>query len=92
MISTRRLSTVALLVIGLLAIPLIAMQFTTQVNWALSDFVIMGVMLFAVGLGLQWVFRKIKTRWFWAVLILLTFLLVWGELALGIFATPVARS
>ena len=31
----------------ILSIPLVAMQFTKEVNWTLSDFLMMGILLFA---------------------------------------------
>lgn len=79
-------------VIILLSIPLIAMQYTNEVNWSTGDFAIMGIMLLAVGLGLEYVLRKTKRRWIWAAIIILLFLLVWGERAVGIFGTPFAGS
>ncbi len=36
---------VALFPLGILLIPLVAMQFTKEVNWTLSDFLLMGVVL-----------------------------------------------
>ena len=35
---------------GLLMIPLIAMQFTDEVNWQVGDFLIMGTVLLSLGL------------------------------------------
>lgn len=42
----------------LLAIPLIAMRFTDEVAWDVTDFVIMGGMMVAVGLALELASRK----------------------------------
>ncbi|MDP2188967.1 MAG: hypothetical protein Q8J69_09835 [Sphingobacteriaceae bacterium] len=75
----------------LLLIPLLAMQFTTAVNWSASDFVIMGALLLATGLllrvanGLQ-SSKTFKTAIMAAVILL--FLLIWGELAVGLFGSP----
>jgi len=44
---TRRLIVWAVVVALILLIPLVAMQFTSEVNWTLSDFVFAGVLLFA---------------------------------------------
>ena len=79
----------------LLLVPLIAMQFTKDVDWKLFDFVIMGTLLFGTGLICEFVLRKVKkTEYRLAICgaILVAFLLVWAELAVGIFGTPFAGS
>ena len=75
----------------ILSIPLIAMQFTTEVDWDLKDFTIMGFLLFGTGLMCEFVMRKaksIKHRVIICGAILFTLFLVWAELAVGIFGTP----
>jgi uncharacterized membrane protein len=37
----------------ILAIPLVAMQFTNEVNWKLSDFVVMGALLSITGIAIE---------------------------------------
>lgn len=77
----------------LLLIPLIAMQFTDEVNWGILDFVVMGILLLSTGLLLEFVFRKVSKIEYRIVLcavVLVTFLLIWAELAVGIFGTPFA--
>jgi len=79
----------------LLLIPLIAMQFTDEVNWALSDFVIAGILLLGTGLIIEFVIRRVKTKENRIALIAVTvavLLLIWVELAVGIFGTPLAGS
>ena len=79
----------------ILLIPFIAMQFTEEVSWTVSDFIVMGILLLGTGLLFELVLRKvtkIKYRTFLLVAIILTFLLVWAELAVGIFGTPFAGS
>jgi predicted membrane channel-forming protein YqfA (hemolysin III family) len=46
----------------LLLIPFFAMQFTYEVNWTLSDFLVAGVLLFVTGLLIELVFRKLKKQ------------------------------
>ena len=76
----------ALVTAGILLIPLIAMQFTEEVQWTLSDFVIMGIMLFVTGLLVELVLQKMgKYRFIAAAGILLLFLWIWVELAVGLF-------
>ncbi len=87
----KRLILIVLISIILLFTPLIAMQFTDEVNWTLSDFIIGGVLLFGTGLLYELVFRKVKKNSFRIVIsaaVLLAFLLIWAELAVGIFGTP----
>ena len=79
----------------LLLIPLIAMQFTTEVNWNLMDFVVAGILLFGFGLLIEFALRKIKKfnfRILALVSIVVVFLLIWAELAVGIFGTPFSGS
>lgn len=75
-------------------VPFIAMQFTSEVNWELGDFVIAGVLLLVTGLMVELVLRKTSNKYRFPVLaaIVLLFLLVWAELAVGIFGTPFAGS
>ncbi|MFW0718823.1 hypothetical protein [Pedobacter sp. N23S346] len=79
----------------ILSIPLVAMQFTKEVNWTLSDFVIAAVLLLGTGLAIELVIRYVKTglsRTILLVVILLLLFLTWAELAVGIFGTPFAGS
>jgi type II secretory pathway component PulM len=71
------------------------MQFTNEVNWSIADFLVMGVLLIGAGLTLEFFFRKVKKRnqrILIAGAVLLLFLLVWAELAVGIVGTPLAGS
>lgn len=71
----------------LLLIPLIAMQFTKEVNWSLSDFIFMGSMIFGTGLAYKLITGKSgKITYQIAVGIALAtaFLLVWVNGAVGI--------
>lgn len=74
-------------------IPAFAMLFTDEVRWSLFDFVIMGLMLVALGVGAQLVARRVQgsTRLFLIVaVIILLFLLLWGEMAVGLFGSPIS--
>jgi len=78
-----------LFIIGLtLLTPLIAMQFTNEVNWNILDFIVAGVLLLGTGLACNFVMKKVKNTKFRIALCLaiLAFLfLIWAELAVGIF-------
>jgi hypothetical protein len=91
----KRLIGIVLTVVLILLIPLIAMQFTDEVIWTLLDFVVAGVLLLATGLTSELVIRKVnkfKHRIAIYLAILVVFLLIWAELAVGIFGTPLAGS
>ncbi len=91
----KRLFGIVLTVVLLLLIPLIAMQFTDEVNWKLFDFVGMGFLLLGTGLLCELVLRKVKKighRIVICGIILVVLLLIWAELAVGIFGTPFAGS
>ena len=77
----------------LLSIPMVAMQFTNEVDWTLSDFVTAGILLLSTGLAIELVIRNLKAgalRTIVLVVILLVLFLIWAELAVGIFGTPFA--
>ena len=91
----RRLIIIVAVTTALLSIPFIAMQFTSEVNWSLRDFLIMGFLLYGTGLMCEFVLRKIKSVQYRIILcgaILLMLFLIWAELAVGIFGTPFAGS
>ena len=87
----KNIKIIMLSVVFLLLIPLIAMQFTDEVNWTPFDFVVAGVILFGTGLIFDLIFKKIKNikyRVAISIVLLIVLLLIWAELAVGIFGTP----
>lgn len=73
---------------ALLLLPLIAMQFSSEVNWTLVDFIVGGALLIGTGLLCDLVLRKVKTtkyRILACLTIFLALLLIWAELAVGFF-------
>jgi len=91
----KRLIFLFLLVKLILLVPLIAMQFTTEVKWKIIDFIIAGGLLFSTGLLFEFLVRKISsTKYKIAVstLLLLLLFLIWLELSVGIFGTCIAGS
>ena len=94
-LQTKRLTIILLVVAGLLMIPLVAMQFTNEVDWSFFDFIVMGGLLLGTGLLIELVLQKVQSLQYRLFLIgglLLLLLLVWAELAVGIFGTPFAGS
>ncbi|MBO0341709.1 hypothetical protein [Flagellimonas profundi] len=82
-------------ILVLLAIPFIAMQFSSEVQWSLFDFVVAGGLLLAVGFSIDLTIRKVKTvhmKYVAITTIVILFLLIWAELAVGVFGTPWAGS
>jgi Kef-type K+ transport system membrane component KefB len=91
----QRLIGIVLIVALLLLIPFIAMQLTNEVNWTLSDFIIMAILLLSTGLLCELVMRKVKSnqsRLLICGTVLLAFLIIWAELAVGLFGSPLAGS
>jgi len=77
----------------LLIIPFVGTLVSNEVNWSLFDFVVMGVLLFSTSFGVHHIFKRTKTlgqRNFLIVSILLVFLFIWVELAVGIVGSPFA--
>ena len=94
---TRNQRTLALYTVPavLLLMPLIAMQFTKEVDWSGSDFIIGGILLFGTAGVIDLVLRNVKTaknRIIFSLLVLAVLFLVWAELAVGVFGTPFAGS
>ena len=92
---TRNKRIYVLLLAGalLLLIPLIAMQFTTVVKWKLFDFVIAGVFLLGSGLVAELVMRNVRNKNYQiglVTIILIGIILIWAELAVGIFGISIA--
>jgi hypothetical protein len=91
LVLNKRLIVIMLMAAFLLLIPLIAMQFTAEVDWTLSDFIVAGVMLLGTGLMCELVMRNIhdiKLRIAICAALLVVLVLIWAELAVGIFGTP----
>jgi dipeptide/tripeptide permease len=80
---------------AVLLVPLVAMQFTSEVNWDIVDFVAMGMLLVVAGLLYVAGSRAVKTRQqrvVVGVVVAGLLFLTWTELAVGIFGTPFAGS
>jgi hypothetical protein len=84
---TKSILRIALVTAFILLIPLVAMQFTTEVNWTLSDFVVAGGLLFGAGLLFTLLARLGNNRPYRlavGVAVAAGFLLVWANLAVGL--------
>lgn len=79
---------VGLVVAAILLIPFIGTQVSAEWDWELFDFVIMGVLLFSIGMLIEFVRQKVKNTTHRAILIIglvLLCLYIWAELAVGVF-------
>jgi hypothetical protein len=92
-IQNKRFKVILLIIALFLLVPLIAMQFTDELKWTLSDFVAAGVLLLCTGIMCELIIRKVKKLKYRIAIcaaILLVLLLTWAELAVGIFGSPFA--
>lgn len=71
----------------ILLVPLIAMQFTSEVNWDTTDFIVMACLLMGTGSLFVLAARKLnpRRRLVAGILFVFAFLYIWAELAVGIF-------
>ena len=78
---------IALATGAILLLPLIAMQFTTEVKWDETDFIVMGSLLFGVTSLFVLAVRKAprKHRLLIGCIFVAAFLYLWAELAVGVF-------
>ncbi len=78
---------------ALLLIPLVAMVFSDGADWSLSDFILAGLLIGTTGLGFELLARSSKndrSKLIISIVLALIFVLVWAELAVGLFGTPFA--
>ena len=90
---TQRLKFILLLTVFILLIPLIAMQITDEVNWTPLDFIAAAFLLISTGLIIDFTLRKTKklsSRILISIMVIIILLIIWAELAVGIFGSPFA--
>jgi hypothetical protein len=92
---TTRLKSLLIGSGALLLVPFIGSQFSQEVHWSGFDYIIAAILLGGTSFLLDFVLTKAKnkqSRWAWGILVLLTLALIWAELAVGVFGTPLAGS
>jgi len=72
----------------ILLIPLLAMPFTEEVRWGVGDFLVMGMLLLVAGCLIvtsthAWKGARLVLP---GILLILSFLIIWAELAVGLFS------
>ena len=79
----------------LLLIPFVGMQYSNEVKWSLNDFIIMGLILLSFGIIINKIIYHVVSFNKSVILIstlIILFLLLWAELAVGLFNSPFAGS
>ncbi|MDT8324600.1 MAG: zf-HC2 domain-containing protein [Bacteroidota bacterium] len=86
----RKMAYVAIATVSILMIPLVAMQFTGEVNWSPADFIVMGMLLIGTGLAYVLISQVSDSRTYHAavgVAVVTGLLLIWINLAVGIIGS-----
>lgn len=84
----RTATVTAVVTALLLMVPLVAMRFTSEVNWGIGDFIAAAALLFAAGMTYGVAARHARGRAHKlaiAMLVLAALGVVWAELAVGLF-------
>ncbi len=92
---SQQLMFVVLGTLAILSVPLIAMQFSSEVDWNLFDFAIIGVLIMGIGTIYVFASRMVRTRQHRLILgagLAFLLFLCWAELAVGVFGSPFAGS
>jgi hypothetical protein len=90
----KRLVIMLLGVACILLLPLLAMQFTREVNWSPADFLLIGALLLGACITFEFFARRFSgsSRVAVGFAIATVVALVWLELAVGVFGSPWAGS
>lgn len=87
-LTKKRLARVFVGTLIILAVPLIAMQFSQEVSWTLADFVAIGTLLLVAGLSFEVLASNLKEprkKVLAGLAVALVVAYIWAELAVGIF-------
>ena len=78
----------------LLTIPFLSNIYINDFNWSLVDFIIMGVLIFSFLSFIDFIRKKFGgiKKILAIIIIVIVFILLWVELAVGIFGSPFAGS
>ena len=84
------------LILGLesiLLVPMLVQLFLKAVQWSLFDYIVMGVLLLGLALGITLVYKMRTNKNIQRILllvVLILFFILWAELAVGLFGSPLA--
>ena len=86
----RNIILIALVTAFILLIPLVAMQFTNEMNWSVGDFIVAGALLFGTGLTFELVSRRrsdITYKVAVGIAVGASLLLMWVNAAVGLIGS-----
>ena len=89
----KRWNMILLAIALILLVPLIAMIFSDEVNWSAFDFFVATILLLSTSFILDVTVRKINYSVYKiaiCITICLVIIIIWAELAVGIFDSPFA--
>ena len=78
----------------LLTIPFLSNMYINDFNWSLVDFIIMGILIFSCLSFTGFIRKKFSgiKEILAIIIVVIVFILLWAELAVGIFGSPFAGS
>lgn len=85
---SNRLKLALLFSTLVLFLPLLAMNFTSEVNWGVFDFVFAGILLYSGSIAIEYIFQKANRnilKVLYSAAIISILILIWAQLAVGIF-------
>lgn len=92
---TKALLIITSITLLILLFVFVAMRYTDEVNWTIGEFLIAGILIFEVGLMINYTNRRAKKsrmRLLFYIVIAIVLILIWAELGVGILGTPFAGS
>lgn len=82
-------------VAAVLLVPLVAMQMSGEMRWSLGDFIVAAILLGSAGLMYEVLAARLETRRrriILAAIFVVMVVVIWAEMAVGIFGSPIAGS
>lgn len=81
------------ILLAILLIPFISSQISNEVNWQLFDYLVAALLLTMLFVGIEIIKKlKFKMRFIVLAVFLIATILIWIELAVGIFNSPISGS
>lgn len=92
---SKNIINITLGAVFILLMLMLVNHFSDEVDWKIGDFIVMGILLLSAGLAYELIAKRMSTtayRIAVAIAIGIVILLIWAELAVGIFGSPFAGS